>query len=101
LFKNEYKNSSLEEPLLKTEYQEKNYYLIDDLKESTQCRLVTHVLGIPRMLAYGLAMPLIEGALFNGQLIPKGYAMVHLSNVKDGYRSCNVEFPGDKGGYKL
>jgi hypothetical protein len=46
------------------------------------------------MLAYGLAMPLIEGAVFNGQLIPKGYAMVHLNSVKD---ESKLEFPGDKG----
>jgi hypothetical protein len=32
-----------------------NRYPIDDLEESKECRLVTHVLGIPRTVVYGLA----------------------------------------------
>jgi hypothetical protein len=48
-----------------------NHYLIDDLKESKECRLVRPVLSILRTVAYGLARPFVEGTLFNSHLIPK------------------------------
>jgi hypothetical protein len=40
-----------------------NGYPIDDLDESKQCRLVTPVLGILRIVAYGLAILFVEGTL--------------------------------------
>jgi hypothetical protein len=55
---------------------DENRYLIDDLDESKECRLVTPILGIPRTVAYGLARPLVEGTLFNSHSILKGYAIV-------------------------
>jgi hypothetical protein len=78
-----------------------NCYRIDDLKQSKQCRLVTPMLGIPRTIAHGLGKPLVEGSLFNTQLIPKGYAVVHLDNVKDGHHRSKLEFPREKGEYNL
>jgi hypothetical protein len=44
-------------------------YPINDLEESKECRLVTPVLGIPRIVVYGLARPFVEGTLFNSQPI--------------------------------
>jgi hypothetical protein len=63
-----------------------NRYLIDDLEESKQYRLVTRFLGIPRIVVYGLARPFVEGTLFNSYPIPKGYAIVHVDRVKPGHR---------------
>ena len=59
------------------------------------------MLGIATTVAYGLAEPLVEGTLFNGHPIPKGYAMVHVDNVKHDYRRSKLEYPGEKGEYKL
>jgi hypothetical protein len=44
---------------------DENRYPIDDLEESKECRLVTPILGIPRILAYGMVKPLVERTLFN------------------------------------
>ncbi|GJN19733.1 hypothetical protein PR202_gb07039 [Eleusine coracana subsp. coracana] len=80
---------------------DENRYPIDDIKESTQCRLVTPVLGRARMVAYGLAEPLVEGTLFHDHLIPKGYAIVHLDSVKYDHRKSKLDYPGDAGEFKL
>jgi hypothetical protein len=61
-----------------------NRYPIDDLEKSKKCRLVTPVLGIPRIVVYGLARPFIEGTLFNSHPIPMGYAIVLMDRVKHG-----------------
>jgi hypothetical protein len=74
-----------------------NRYPINDLEESKQCRLVTPVLGIPRTMAYGLARPFVEEALFNSHLIPKGYAIVHVDKIKHGHRRSKLEYPGENG----
>jgi hypothetical protein len=76
---------------------DENRYPIDDLEESKQCRLVTHVLGIPRTVAYGLARPLIEGTLFNSHPIPKGYAIVLVDRVKSDHRRSKLEYTGENG----
>jgi hypothetical protein len=68
-----------------------NRYPIDDLEESNECRLVMPVLGIPRIGAYGLARPFIEGTLFNSHPIPKGYAIVHVDKVKPGHHRSKLE----------
>jgi hypothetical protein len=39
------------------------------LEASKECRLVTPVLDIPRIVVYGLARPFVEGTLFNSQPI--------------------------------
>jgi hypothetical protein len=76
---------------------DKNRYPIDDLKENKQCRLVMHVLGIPKIVAYGLARPLVEGTLFNSHPIPKGYIIVLVDRVKPGHRRSKLEYPGENG----
>jgi hypothetical protein len=63
-----------------------NRYPIEDLEESKECRLITHVLGIPRIVAYGLANPLVEVTLFNSHLIPKGYAILLVDMLKPDHR---------------
>jgi hypothetical protein len=77
-----------------------NRYLIDDLEESKECRLVMLVLGILRTMAYGLVRPFVEGSLFNSHPIPKGYAIVHVDRVKPGHRRSKVEYPGENGEWK-
>jgi hypothetical protein len=74
-----------------------NRYLIDDLEESKEFRLVMPVLGIPRTVAHGLARPFIEGTLFNSHPVPKGYAIVHVDRVKPGYRRSKLEYRGGNG----
>jgi hypothetical protein len=74
-----------------------NRYLIDDLEESKECRLVTSVLDIPRIVAYGLARPLVEGTLFNSHPIPKGYAIVLVYRVKANHRRSKLEYSGENG----
>jgi hypothetical protein len=61
-----------------------NRYPIDDLEESKECRLVTHVLGIQRTVVYGLARPLVEATHCNSHPIPKRYAIVLVDRVKHG-----------------
>jgi hypothetical protein len=78
-----------------------NQYPIDDLLESKECRLVTPVLGIPRIVAYGLARPFVEGTLFNSHPIPMGYAIVHVDRIKLGHRRSKLEYPGENGELKL
>jgi hypothetical protein len=65
---------------------DENRYPIDDLEESKQCRLVTPILSIPRIVAYELARPLVERTLYNSHSIPKGYAIVHVDRVKPSHR---------------
>jgi hypothetical protein len=74
-----------------------NHYLIDDLEESKECRLLTPVLGIPRTMVYGLARPFIEGTLFNSHPIPKGYAIIHVDRVKPGHHRSKQEYPRENG----
>jgi hypothetical protein len=74
-----------------------NHYPIDNLEESKECSLVTSVLGIPKTVAYGLAGPFVEGALFNSHPIPKGYAIVHVDRVKPGHHRSKLEYPGENG----
>jgi hypothetical protein len=74
-----------------------NRYPIDDLEERKECRLVTPVLGIPRIVAYGLARPFVEGTLFNSHPIPKGYAIVLVHRVKSGHRRRKMEYLGENG----
>jgi hypothetical protein len=74
---------------------------IDDLEESKECRLVTPVLGIPKIVDYGLARPFIEGTLFNSHLIPKGYAIILVDRVKPGHRRSKLEYPRENGEQKL
>jgi hypothetical protein len=74
-----------------------NHYPIDDLEESKECRLVTPVLGIPRIVAYGLARPFVEGNLFNSHPISKGYAIVHVNKVKPGHHRSKLEYPVENG----
>jgi hypothetical protein len=78
-----------------------NHYPIDDLVESKECRLVTPVLGIPRIVAYGLARPFIEETLFNSHPIPKQYAIVLVDRVKPSHRRSKLEYPGENGEWKL
>jgi hypothetical protein len=78
-----------------------NRYLIDDLEESKEYRLVTLVLGIPRIVAYVLARPFIEGTLFNSHQIPKGYAIVYVDKVKPGHDRSKLEYPRENGECKL
>jgi hypothetical protein len=74
-----------------------NHYLIDDLMESKECKLVMSILGIPRIVAYVLARPFIEGTIFNSHPIPKGYAIVLMDRVKPGHRRSKLEYPGENG----
>jgi hypothetical protein len=74
-----------------------NHYPIDDLEESKECRLVTPVLGIPRIVAYGLVGPFVQETLFNSHPLPKGYAIVHMDRVKPGHRRSKLEYPGENG----
>jgi hypothetical protein len=74
---------------------------IDDLEESKQCRLVMPVLGIPRIVAYGLARPLVEGTIFNSHPIPKGYAIVHVDTVIPGHHRSKLEYPRENGNGNL
>jgi hypothetical protein len=76
-------------------------YPIDDLEESKECRLVTPILGIPRIVVYGLAGPFIEGTLFNSHPIPKGYAIVLVDRVKPGHRRSKLKYPKENGEWKL
>jgi hypothetical protein len=62
-----------------------NRYPIDDLEESKECRLVTSVLGIPKIVAYGFPKHFIEVTLFNSHPIPKVYAIVLVDRVKPGH----------------
>jgi hypothetical protein len=78
-----------------------NHYPIDDLEESKECRFVTPILGIPRIVAYGLAKPFVEGTLFNCHPIPKGYAIVLVDRLKPGHRRSKLEYPGENGECKL
>jgi hypothetical protein len=78
-----------------------NHYHIDDLEESKECRLVTSVLGIPRIVAYELARPFVEGTLFNSHPISKGYAIVLMDRVKPGHHRSKLEYPGENGEWKL
>ncbi|GJN06878.1 hypothetical protein PR202_ga24648 [Eleusine coracana subsp. coracana] len=73
----------------------------DDTQTSFQVRLVTLVLSHARMVAYGLAKPLVKGTLFRDHPIPKGYAMVHLVSVKHDHRKRKLDHLGDKGEFKL
>jgi hypothetical protein len=59
------------------------------------------LLGIPRMVAYELAEPLIEGTLFNPHLMSKWYAMLHVDNVKYDHHRIMLDWDGEKGEYKL
>jgi hypothetical protein len=72
-----------------------NHYPIDDLEESKECRLITHVLGIPRTMAYGLARPFVEETLFNSHPIRKGYAIVLVDRIKLGHHRSKLEYPGE------
>jgi hypothetical protein len=72
-------------------------YPIDDLEKSKECWLVTPILGIPRIVAYGLARPFVEGTLFNSHPIPKGYAIVHVDRVKHGQSRSKREYLGENG----
>jgi hypothetical protein len=63
---------------------DENRYPIDDLDESKQYSLVTPILGILRIVVYGLARPLVEGTLFN-------------SHLKLGHRRSKLEYPGENG----
>jgi hypothetical protein len=78
-----------------------NHYLIDDLEESKECRFVTPILGIPRIVAYGLVRPFVEGTLFNSHSIPKGYAIVLVDRVKPDHHRSKLEYPGENGEWKL
>jgi hypothetical protein len=78
-----------------------NRYLIDDVEESKECRLVTPVLGIPRTVAYGLARPFVKGTLFNSHPIPKGYSIVLVDRAKHGHHRSKLEYPRDNGECKL
>jgi hypothetical protein len=76
---------------------DENCYPIDDLEESKQCRLITPVLGIPRIVMYELARPFVEGTLFNSHPIPKGYAIIHVDRIKPGHHRSKLEYPGENG----
>jgi hypothetical protein len=76
---------------------DENRYPIGDLEDSKQCRLVTHILGIPRTVECGLARPLVEGTIFNSHPILKGYAIVLVDRVKPGHRRSKLEYPGENG----
>jgi hypothetical protein len=80
---------------------DKNRYPIDDLEKSKECMLVTPVLGIPRIVAYGLVRPLVEGTLFNSHPIPKGYAIVLVDRVKPSHRRSKLEYAKENGKWKL
>jgi hypothetical protein len=58
------------------------------------------VLGIPNIVAYGLARPLVEGTLFNSHPIPQGYAIVLVDKVKPGHRRSKLEYSGESGEWK-
>jgi hypothetical protein len=77
-----------------------NRYPIDDLEESKECRLVAPVLGIPRIVEYGLVRPFVEGTLFISHPILKGYAIVHVDRVKLGHCRSKPEYPGENGEWK-
>jgi hypothetical protein len=78
-----------------------NRYPIDDLEESKECRLVMPVLGISRIVEYGLARPFVEGTLFNSLPILKGYAIILVDRVKPGHRRSKLEYPRENGEWKL
>jgi hypothetical protein len=67
-----------------------NCYPIDDLEESKECKLVTPILGILRIVAYGLIRPFIEGTLFNSHPIPIGYAIVLVDMVKPSHHRSKL-----------
>jgi hypothetical protein len=52
-------------------------------------------------VAYGLARPFVEGALFNSHSIPKGYAIVLVDKVKPGHCRSKLEYPGENDEWKL
>jgi hypothetical protein len=74
---------------------------IEDLEESKECRLVTPVLGIPKIVAYKLDNPLVEGTLLNSHQIPKGYAIVLVDRVKPDHLRSKLEYLGENGEWKL
>jgi hypothetical protein len=71
------------------------------MEESKECRLVIPVLGIPRIVAYGLARPFVDGTLFNSHPIPKGYAIVLVGKVKPGHHRSKRENHREDGQWKL
>jgi hypothetical protein len=78
-----------------------NRYPIDNLEECKECRLVTHVLSILRIVDYGLVRSFVEGTLFNSHLIPKRYDVVLVDRVKPGHSRSKLEYPGENGEWKL
>jgi hypothetical protein len=76
---------------------DENHYPIEDMEESKECRFVTPVLGISRIVAYGLTSPLVEGTVFNSHPIPKGCAIVLVDRVKPDHRRSKLEYPGENG----
>jgi hypothetical protein len=78
-----------------------NRYPIDDLEESKECRIITPILGIPRIVAYGLVRPFVEGTLFNSHPIPKGCAIVLVDRVKPDHHRGKLEYPRENGEWKL
>jgi hypothetical protein len=70
------------------------------MEERKECRLVTPILGIPRIVAYGLARSFIEGTLFNSHLIPKEYAIVFVDRVQPGHYRSKLKYPGENGAWK-
>jgi hypothetical protein len=73
---------------------DENLYPIDDLEENKECRFVTHVLGIPRTMAYGLARPLVEGTLFNSHPIL-------VDRIKPDHHRSKLEYSRENGEWKL
>jgi hypothetical protein len=71
------------------------------MEESKECRLVTLVLVIQRIVAYELARPLVEGTLFNSHPIPKRYAIGLEDRAKPDHRRSKLEYSGENGEWKL
>jgi hypothetical protein len=76
-------------------------YLVDDVREMTNCELHQPMKNMTFKVAIGNALPCLPEALHHGNLIRDGYARVLVNDIVSGFEDLELDFPTPEGDVRL
>ncbi|KAJ1265042.1 hypothetical protein BS78_08G047800 [Paspalum vaginatum] len=72
-------------------------YPIDEIQHQTSCEIHIAVMNLTTRVAYGMALPPKPDQKHHGEEIPKGYSVVNVEEVCEGFGDLELPIPGGDG----
>ncbi|KAJ1279336.1 hypothetical protein BS78_04G147900 [Paspalum vaginatum] len=76
-------------------------YPMDEIQHQTSCELHIVVMNLTTRLAYGMVLPPKPDQKHHGEEIPKGYSVVSVEEVCEGFGDLELPIPGGDGAMRL